>query len=284
MLTVLESIQLSTDYLEKKGIESPRYNAEILLTKVLNCPRMQLYLSFDRPLKEDEITQYRQLILRRSKHEPLQYILGYVEFYGLRFNINSSVLIPRQETEILVETVLQKADKNRLINILDIGTGSGNIAVSVAKNLNLTKIVAVDKSPEALLVAKENAKLNNVEDKVEFLQTDILTGEFSPSIKFDIIVSNPPYVSKNEYPKLQAEITEYEPRIALTDDTDGFSFYKKIIELCSFCLVEKGKILFEVAQGQAGSVAELLDKNKFENIEIVKDYLKINRVVTGEKL
>ena len=198
MLTVLESIKLSTEYLQKKGIESPRINAELLLANILNCKRLDLYLKFDQPLKEGEINLYREFISRRGKFEPLQYITGTVEFFGLEFKVNKSVLIPRPETEILVETIIDSAEKKENIDILDIGTGSGNIAIAVAKNLPNSKICAIDNNSEALQIAKDNAKLNSVEDRIEFMNDSILNGIIRSAKKYDIIVSNPPYVSIQE--------------------------------------------------------------------------------------
>ena len=153
MITVLESINLSSDYLKNKGIESPRINAELLLAHVLNCKRLNLYLSFEKPLSEEEIIKYKELLKRRIKFEPLQYIIGKVEFYGIDFMVNPSVLIPRQETEILVETIIRQYDKYDTLRILDIGTGSGNIAVSLAKNLDNSFITGIDISEDALKIA-----------------------------------------------------------------------------------------------------------------------------------
>jgi release factor glutamine methyltransferase len=229
-LKVLEAIQLSTDFLEKKRIESPRINAELLLADILGCKRLDLYLSFDRPLSEGEKIKYREYVQRRAKFEPLQYILGYVEFYGLRFNVNSSVLIPRQETEVLIETIISKVTGLGKLNILDIGTGSGNIPISLASKLPDSYIRSIDVSEDAILLAKENAELNNVSSLVDFSVCDIFSFPENTEF-FDLIVSNPPYVGKQEYRDLQKEIVDYEPKNAVTDLADGFKFYKKITEL-----------------------------------------------------
>lgn len=230
MPTVLEAINLSTNYLKNKGIDSPRINAELLLAKVLNCKRLDLYLSFDRPLVENELIIYRDFIKRRSKNEPLQYIVGSVEFYGLVFVVNSFVLIPRQETEILVETIINANKDRNNLKILDVGTGSGIIAICLAKYLNQAQVFAIDSSADALAVAKENAIANGVEEKINFIQHDINIDGINLGNDFDIVVSNPPYISNEEYPKLQPELRVYEPRIALTDDSDGFSFLKQLLK------------------------------------------------------
>ena len=281
MLTVLEAINLSTDFLAKKNIESPRINSEHLLAHVLNCKRLDLYLSFDRPLKEEELDTYRELLRRRGKAEPLQYILGKVEFFGLEFKINKSVLIPRPETEILVEKIIECCDRNIPIKILDIGTGSGNIAVSLAKNLTCCNVVAIDISEEALETAAENSLLNNTDKRIVFKKYDFMNENNLEQESFGLIVSNPPYVSAEEFPSLRPELKVYEPRIALTDNSDGLNFYRSISAAAKTLLKSKGKIFFEVGEGQAESVKNILLQNNFSEIGIFKDYSNIDRVIKG---
>jgi|ERR1035437_604358 release factor glutamine methyltransferase len=282
MITVLESINLSSEYLKNKGIESPRINAELLLAHILNCKRLNLYLSFEKPLTEEELEKYRELLKRRSKFEPLQYIIGKVEFYGIDFKVNSSVLIPRQETEILVETIIGQYDKYDTLKILDIGTGSGNIAVSLAKNLDNSFVTALDLSEDALKTANENALLNSVNDKTEFIKIDFLKEEFNRN-DFDIVVSNPPYVSMEEFETLSPELKVYEPQVALTDYNSGFRFYEIISEKSNYLLKPGGKLFFEVGKGQFSLVSEIMSKNNLQNIIVIKDYLNIERVISGEK-
>ncbi len=301
-MTVLESLQLSTDFLEKKGIESPRLNAELLLSEILKCKRLDLYLKFDQPLKENEVGIYREWIARRGKFEPLQYIIGNVEFYGLLFKVTPDVLIPRPETEILVETVLNKLknntsvipneernlkdfspalpNRNDKIKILDIGSGSGNISISLSKNLINAEITAIDISESALSIAKENAVANGVEENIHFITADVKN--YMSSYQFDIIVSNPPYVSQEEYPILQNEIKNYEPMVAVTDSSDGLDLYRKIAEKAKILLKSNGKIFLEVGKDQSKYVVDILEKNNFINIYFVKDYQQIDRVVVGE--
>lgn len=282
MITVLESINLSSEYLKNKGIESPRINAELLLAHILNCKRLNLYLSFEKPLTEEELDKYRVLLKRRSKFEPLQYIIGKVEFYGIDFKVNPSVLIPRQETEILVETIIGQYDKYDTLRILDIGTGSGNIAVSLAKNLDNSFITALDISEDALKTANENAILNSVNDRIEFIKIDILKEEFIRN-EFDLVVSNPPYISIVEFETLCPELKEYEPKVALTDYNSGFHFYEIISTKSNHLLKPGGKLFFEVGKGQFSIVSEIMKKNNFQNIDMTKDYLNIERVISGEK-
>jgi release factor glutamine methyltransferase len=281
MLTVLEAINLSTEFLEKKEIESPRINAELLLAHTLNCKRLDLYLSYDRPLNEDEVNVYREFIRRRSKSEPLQYIIGKVEFFGLEFNVNPSVLIPRQETEILVETIINSVNKEDNLRILDIGVGSGNISVSLAKHLPNSKITATDISQEAIVIAKANAEMNNVLDRINFINHNIFRDDLNDG--FDVVVSNPPYISEKEFPELKDELKVYEPRNALTDFSDGFNYFKIISSRAQEFLKNNGKIFFEVGYEQSEDVKKILGENNFKEISIVKDYLKIDRVISGVK-
>ncbi|OGU56568.1 MAG: protein-(glutamine-N5) methyltransferase, release factor-specific [Ignavibacteria bacterium RBG_13_36_8] len=283
MLKVLEAIQLSTEYLEKKGIESSRINAELLLADVLKCNRLNLYLSFDRPLTEEEKNLYRELISRRGKFEPLQYILGKVEFYGLEFKVNPSVLIPRPETEILVETIVNYYKGEEKLNILDIGTGSGNIAIVLAKHLQNSNVIAIDISQEALEVAAKNAEHNGVKNNLEFCLKDIFNDEDCQDLKgFDIIVSNPPYVSIEKMKVLQKEITDYEPEDALTDKSDGFLFYKRISTIAKDILKRKGKVYFEMSIDQSAEVSEIMRSSGLKNITIIKDLQNVDRVIYGE--
>ncbi len=282
MLTVLEAVKLSADYLQKKGIESPRLNAELLLAHLLNCKRLDLYLLFDRPLKENEIILYRELLKKRGSFVPLQYIIGNVEFYGLEFSVDSSVLIPRPETELLVDTIIEE-NENTNLKILDIGTGSGIIAIALAKSLEQPELFAIDISEAALANAKKNAIKNDVTDRIKFLQLDVRSDLSLIKESFDIIVSNPPYISKDEFPKLQTELRVFEPAIALTDYADGLSFFKIISVKAIRLLKNHGKLYFEIGKDQSDSVKKILQENGFANVQIKKDYQEIDRVISGEK-
>ncbi len=283
MLTVLESIKLSEEYLKKKGVEEARVNAELLLAGILDCKRLDLYLKFDQPLSEKEISKYREFIARRGKFEPLQYILGKVEFFGIPLKVNNSVLIPRPETELLVETILEDVEENQSIRVLDIGCGSGNISLALADKLNNPEITGIDISQSAISLAKENAELLGLSGKVEFKQIDIFENVIEKlEWKFDIIVSNPPYVKISDYETLQPEIKDFEPKTAVTDFADGFSFYKRISEIANDLLKGKGKVYFEIAEGQSETVGQILEKNKFLNIKIIKDLSGIDRIIFGE--
>lgn len=279
MLTVLEAINMSTDYLAKKNIESARTNAELFLSSILNCKRLDLYMMYDRPLTETELIKYREYLRRRSNFEPLQYIIGKVEFYGLELKLCRDVLIPRPETELLVETVIDNVTKDDKIKILDIGTGSGNIAIALAANLPESELIAVDLSEKAIELANENAKINQLESRISFECKDINSLDEDKYTDFDLIVSNPPYVSASDYKTLQKEIRNYEPDFAVTDFSDGLQFYRRIISISRTILIAGGQLFFELAEGQSGKVKNLLLENGYRNIMIVKDYQGINRII-----
>lgn len=281
MITVLESINLSTKYLSEKGIESPRINAELLLADILKCKRLDLYLSFDKPLGEQEKQKYREFIKRRGNFEPYQYITGKDEFYGLILKVNQKVLIPRPETEILVENILNLVDKKNELQILDIACGSGNIGIALAVNLPSANLICTDKIQEVLDVAKENAERNSVSDRIQFVKHDILNEELDDFNEFDVIVSNPPYVSKVDYLTLQKEIRDYEPKSALTDDGDGYTFFRAISVKANKKLKFGGKLFFEIAQGQSERVIQIMEKNNFKEISVINDYQNIDRIVFG---
>lgn len=282
MFTILKLIELSTDYLSKKGIDSPRTNAEYLLAHVLNCSRMDLYLKFDQPLTEEETSEYRELIKRRGQREPLQYILGTVEFYGLEFKVDRNVLIPRNETELLVEEIIKFAKDKKNLKVLDIGTGSGNIAISLMKNLNDIEIDAIDISQKAIDVANYNAKTLGLDGRISFESIDINAAKTSLDKKYDIVVSNPPYISEKDYQSLEPELLNYEPKEALTDELDGLSYYNLICSKASELIIKGGRIFFELGISQSSAVNSFMEINNFKDIRIIKDYQNIDRIITGE--
>jgi release factor glutamine methyltransferase len=281
MLTILNAIELSAEFLKKKGVESSRINAELLLANVLNCKRMDLYLKFDQPLTEEETANYREVIKRRGQREPLQYIVGSVEFYGLEFFVNKDVLIPRAETEHLVEELLSKIKIDENLKILDIGTGSGNIAISLSKHLPNSIVHSIDKSEKAIKIAKKNAKTHIVNGNLSFEVVDFNLYNVEENDKYDIIVSKPPYIGLNDYGKLSKELTEYEPKEALTDEKDGYSFYELISYKAKNILNQNGKLFFEIGFGQSEKIYNVMKNNGFNKIKIIKDYSKIDRVISG---
>jgi len=283
-------LKVSTDYLEKKGIESPRLNAEVLLAHLLNMERVDLYLNFDQPLTQIELDSYRSLIKRRIGREPLQYITGTQEFWSLDFAVNRHVLIPRPETEIVVEQAITVANEFRpngspSLRILDIGTGCGAIAIALAKEIPEALIWATDISDAALEVARLNALTHDVSDKIAFEQGDLWEALSETDRRFDIIVSNPPYVSSQEYTDLVPEIRDYEPETALDGRVDGMFYLKKIIQKAWHFLNSDGWIILEMAPQQTQIALDLMEQiARYEPGARIRDYSRRYRVVKARVL
>ncbi len=276
---VVDIIKSSTDFLTKKGVPDARLDAETLLGHVLDKERLELYLYFDRPLDQEELNRYREHIRRRGNREPLQHILGETGFMNLILKTGPAVLIPRPETEILVEKAIA-VSRNRNLRILDIGTGSGCIAISLAQELEQAKVLAVDISQEALDVARENAILNN--SKVSFQAIDILKTLPKIEERFDLIVSNPPYITLAEKDTLQKEVAEYDPHQALFDEEDGLSFYRRYAEIMPQLLNPEGQFFFEFGGiHQEKAVLNIFMRKGFHNLEIIQDYNGDPRVIAG---
>lgn len=283
LYTVLEILQLSSDYLNKKGIESPRVNAELLLADILQCKRLDLYLKFDQPLKEVEVSKYREFLSRRANYEPYQYIIGKSEFYGRIFHVDKNVLIPRPETELLVEEIINNSKKENSLSILDIGTGSGNIPITLALELENSDITSIDISKEAIVNAKKNSEILNSHTKVEFYEIDIFSEKlFELNKKFDVIVSNPPYVSLVDYANVQKEILHFEPKDAVTDNSDGFRFYKRIADISKSLLNPNGKVFCEIAKDQSNPLKNIFLEMNYSSIKFIKDYQDIDRILIAE--
>ncbi len=285
---VIDILKISTDYLEKKGIDNPRLNVELLLGHVLNMNRVQLYLNFEKPLSPSELDQFRTFLKRRAKHEPIQYITGETEFYSLKFKVNRYTLIPRPETEILVDTVIDQcknfADPQRTIQILDIGTGSGNIAIALAKNLERSFITTIDIQDEALLIAKQNAEYHQVTEKINFIKKDIFTSNFDLSCIYNAIVSNPPYISRQEFEQLPKEVKDYEPYIALDGGPDGLTFYHRLLAIAKKLLVSAGFLAIEIGAFQVNKIKQLLSTTElFQQVEIRNDLNGLPRVLLAKR-
>lgn len=280
---LLELLQATTKYLQQKQIDSPRLNAELLLAKVLDMDRMELYLNHDRPLLPGELRDFRRLVQRRANREPVQYILGETEFMSLRFQVNETVLIPRQDTETLVEWVVESYKDSGAIEIIDLGTGCGNIAISLAHYLPESRVMAVDVSPAAVSLARSNAEQNELKDRISFLIADIMEPDFGAEMvnRFDVIVANPPYVTKGDWNTLEPEVRQYEPRIALLDPAGGGSFFKRIAECVPRILKKEGSVFAEIGVGQAKMVQKIFEDGGLGQIEIRRDYAGTERVVKG---
>ncbi len=264
-------------FLKSKGLSEFESDAEVLLSFVLQSKRSKLPLMRSQKLTDIQVSRYEKYILRRSKREPAAYITGLAGYMDFEFKVNKNVLIPRPETEILVETALNLAKKENKNSVLDLCTGSGCIAVSLAKLGKFKDITASDISGSALEIAKENAWINRAFD-INFVKSDVF-GEISDR-NFDIIVSNPPYVSHKEYDALEPEL-KYEPEIALTAEDSGLFFYKKMADKASRYLKDNGFILIELNAYKADEIKQIFSGG-YKNIEIIKDYSGLPRILKAE--
>ena len=278
MRTVLETLTIASEHFANAGVDSPRLTAEILLADTLCCKRIDLYLRFDQPLTEIERAQFGEKYKRRLAREPLQYILGTAEFCGFVFDVSPDVLIPRPETEQLAEEVVRLCGTmaHDSLRILDIGTGSGCIAVTVAKRFPALSVVALDVSADAIALARHNAARLDAPNIV-FRTADVFHEESIPG-SFDVVVSNPPYVSRELYAVIQPEVRKFEPSIAVTDNGDGLTFYKRIAAYCPAHLVEKGRIVLEIGAGQAADVRAIFNSIGFDSA-VKRDMEGIQRIL-----
>ncbi|WP_019554285.1 peptide chain release factor N(5)-glutamine methyltransferase [Propionispira raffinosivorans] len=276
--TIGSIIKWTEQYFRDKGVDSPRLDAEVLLSHVLKKERIYLYIHFDEPLEAAELASFRDMVKKRVQRIPVAYIVGAREFMGLTFAVSPMVLIPRPDTEILVEAVIERFKDKAQIKFVDIGTGSGAIVLSLLHYLPLACAAAVDISQDALTVAAENAETLLVKDRVDFYLGDVyapLTAE-----KFDAIISNPPYIPNEDIAELEPEVRDFEPYGALAGGMDGLDFYRRLIVGGSERLKDGGFMAFEVGINQAGTVAALAESiPELGKAEILKDYAGIERVV-----
>lgn len=285
-MTVLEIIQRSADFLTRKGVESPRLQVELLLAHLLKMPRMKLYLNFDRVVSEAEQGVLREWVKRRGEREPLQHITGTAPFCGLEFAVNREVLVPRPETELLVDEALKwlaaRGDAAGPASVLDFGTGSGCIAISIAGKAPAGTVVrAVDISPAALEVARANAVRLGVADRVVFHSGDGFAA-LEPELRFDLVVSNPPYIPAAEIATLEPEVREFDPRLALDGGADGLDYYRRLADEARSRLKPGGRMMLEFGEGQHTDVGALLTAAGWRVECVLKDFTGRERIVIAQ--
>jgi release factor glutamine methyltransferase len=286
---IKDLLQVTTRYLEEKGVEAPRLNAEVLLGHQLDLDRVALYLNFDQPLTEEELAGYRMLIRRRASREPLQYITGVQEFWSLQMSVDPRVLIPRPETEIVVDQVIHLAKdlektKGGGLHIVELGTGCGAIAIALAKELPGATLLATDISKAALQVALENARTHGVSDRITFTGGDLWDPLAEGGVRCDLVVSNPPYVSKGELSVLPPEVRDHEPVEALDGGEEGMDFLGGIIRLAPRFLNPGGWVALEMSPHQTQKALDLIDEaGDYFHKERVKDYSGQYRVIKARK-
>jgi len=289
--TIKEILDVTAGFLRDKKIDNPRLCAEVLLSQQFRKTRVELYLSFDQPLRSSEVAEYRALVKRRLNREPLQYITGRQEFWSLEFLVNPSVLIPRPETEILVSEALKLKKASQLPNddanqtrILDLGTGSGAIAVSLAKEIESAFVWASDISAEALAVARVNAERHAVDPRIRFCKGDLWLAFDDPLPLLDIIISNPPYIASEAFDTLPEDVRAYEPRIALDGHEKGMYFIERIISQGVNYLKPGGWLLLEMDPGQTDqALAAVKATGSFCREERRMDYGKNYRMIKAQK-
>ncbi|MDA1191611.1 MAG: peptide chain release factor N(5)-glutamine methyltransferase [Candidatus Poribacteria bacterium] len=284
---VLDLIEWTTAYFTERGIETARLDAELLLAHTLKQQRMWLYLNAQQIINEEDRATFRAFVKRRANREPVAYLIGKREFYSLDFEVNAHVLIPRPETEFLVETVVSLLRKSAISSpkIIDVGTGSGIVAVTLATELTARNphIVGVDISQEALEVAARNAETHGVAERIAFVQSDLFE-HVEPDDWFDAIVSNPPYIPTDDLDGLQPEVSEHEPRAALDGGADGLDIIRRLIVGGATRLVPGGIVALEIGANQSEVVAQLVaDTSAFDPPEIIQDYGGIDRIVVARR-
>jgi len=301
--TVARILEWTTKYLKDHGSDTPRLDSEILLAHTRKCKRIQLYTSFDTPLTVEERAQMRDLVKRRANAEPVAYLVGHREFFGLNFIVNKNVLIPRPDTETLIVQVLERANnigalisspsaeqeltkpaKNATeLRILELCTGSGCIAVTLAVNLPKATLLVTDISPEALKTAEENAEQHQVTARLEFREGDLFQA-VPDDARFDLIVSNPPYIPDGEIAGLDADVRDHEPLLALQAGADGMRLLKPIVEQAGKYLITGGWLLLETGIEQATlTQRELESRPEFQDVRVVKDLGGRPRVVLAQR-
>ncbi|MHC4881301.1 MAG: peptide chain release factor N(5)-glutamine methyltransferase [Planctomycetota bacterium] len=285
--TIKKLLDWVSGYFDEKGVDSPRLSAELLIGHVLGLERIQLYTLFDRVVDKPKLAELRAMVKRAGEHEPVAYLVGRCEFYSLPLTITPDCLIPRPETEGLVERCVHfLRNRERVQHVLDLCTGSGCIAAAIAKNVEDAQVVATDVSDAALKVAAENIEKLKLTEKVQLLCGDL----FDPVIegldaaRFDLIVSNPPYVSEPEYAALDKNVKDYEPAHALLAGADGLDVYKRILEKVDDFLKPDGALMMEIGYAQGPAIRELLEASGvFKTITIEKDFANNDRIAVAAK-
>lgn len=274
-----QALNEAIDILKQNNKQSARVDAKLLLQHVLACDSVYLILNQKETLSDNLYNQYKDLIQQRVKGKPLQHLLGEWEFMGLPFKVNENALIPRQETETLIELALQHLPKKPSI-VMDIGTGSGCIPISLCYYNKAARCIGVDYSADALVVARENGNINNVNDKITWIKSNLFDRIDKIYYgKVDMIISNPPYIKTKDIDNLMVEVRDYEPRMALDGGRDGLDFYRKISQEARKFLSEEGMIIYEIGHDQADDVMVILEDNKYKNITYKEDLYGIKRII-----
>jgi release factor glutamine methyltransferase len=277
--TIRKVLTWTTQHFEKRQVDAPRLTAEVLLAHVLKVGRVRLYVDLDRPLEKEELATFRALIERRIAGEPTQYLTGVREFYNRPFKVDPRVLIPRPETELLVEACLQRLPKDAPSRVLDVCVGSGCIALSIAAERPQATVFATDLSPDAVALARENAEALKVADRVSILQGNLFT-PLPPDARFDVVVSNPPYIATAEIDTLSAEVRR-EPRMALDGGPDGLVLIRRVAEGARRHLLPGGLLAMEMGETQGAALVAVLQAAGYVDVRVEKDLERRDRMAFG---
>lgn len=282
--TIAETLKQASQQLRDGQVPNDLLDAQTLLAEALGKDRTYLIVNYNQQLSDELLAQYQCLIKRRAAGEPLQYITGHQEFFGLEFEVTPNVLIPRPETEIIIEETIRLVEQCKIAEpmIMDVGTGSGCIAVTLARELENANVIACDISPAALSVARRNAIRYKLETRVEFVTSDLLKA-VPETASADFILSNPPYVSSDELPQLQREVRDWEPHLALTDFADGLSFYRRLMDEAPARLKPGGYLICELGYTQSDSVLAMADRQIWEEPKLIDDLQSIPRTIVLRK-
>jgi release factor glutamine methyltransferase len=287
--TIRRLLQWTPEFFQKKGIDQPRLSAELLLSHVLKLPRIALYTDYERVVVQRQLAIYRELVRRAGADEPIAYLTGRAHFFNMEFEVNADVLIPRPDTETLVENVLQTVRHQSGLEsprVLDLCTGSGCVAAAIAQNLKSATVVAIDISPAAVAVAKRNIEQLKLADRVMVEEGDLFEpiSRLVDARPFDIIVANPPYIATGQMATLDASVREYEPALALDGGLDGLVIHRRILRGAAAHLMPNGLIFLEIAFDQGPAIKKLADEfDEFEESRLLKDYGGRDRVITLQK-
>lgn len=282
-MTILEAIQKSTDFLGKKGVDSPRLQSELLLAHILQTPRLKLYLDFGRNLSDEQTSTLRELVQRRGTREPLQHILGTAAFCGFDILVNRNVLVPRPETELLAEEGWKFLNSlGRRSAFLDFGTGSGCIAIALGRFATEANGWALDRCGEALAIARQNASKNGIADRLKFVESDGFS-RIEPALCFDLIISNPPYIPSSEISSLQEEVRNFDPRGALDGGPEGLAFYHLLAKEAGAFLNTDGKLMVEFGDHQEKALVPIFESNGWRVERVMNDYSERPRILIAQR-
>ena len=288
LLSTKQLLERTTDYLQKQDVDQPRLSAELLLAHVLKCRRIDLYVKFDYCPTEQQLDEYRQLVRRCGQHEPVAYLTGQAHFYSIELQVKPGVLIPRPETELLVTGAIDflclETDRPTP-DVLDLCTGSGCIAIAIAENVIEAEFIASDLSPEALEIAKKNIEKHDLQNRITLWQGDLFDNmDQAPKGLFDLIVSNPPYISNEEFEKLAPVVKDYEPKDALFAGEDGLEYHRRIITQAEPYLADNGALMVEVGYNQHEQVIDLFEQADYlKDVATVRDELGHNRIIKAKR-